>query len=934
MKSDFFYSKSAGLYVCTKPLKIDSRVKKAAEKNKIKMGWDDEGRINNIDFDNAKKLLKGLGAIMMTPTDYWKVMRDAKQAGNKEMAESLASDRFCEWLDRVYLENGNSIDYSDVVGKYKYSGKKEKAFFPHGRPGWMNPENNIDYAHGMPKKVELFREKHATSWKYWSPDFSVTKIGVLAPIRGYVTSVGKPSLDLGIPVDAEQPMLMIRECRKIPLELPIKQEILDKAEKMLKLYSGIGKSMQSLKNKKKYDLLYSKFNQYMAFLMKHGKLFNKSKELIVYKLREQLIDLLGLIKVIALSKNDMKKAEQADMAAELLTGAKNKKIDYEDFVSFIKTSKERLEKALKENTDIVFVMGHKNPDSDTAVTCLFEALRNSILDEGKITYIPIIQNYKIPDEVRRLLGDEVSDSILLHSNKMYEQAKKTGLARWISVDQNREPEVQKYFIAMVDHHLITEIAKHQDIPKTLEMTGSCTALVVQKLLGSGISLAKETARILYGAALMDTENRVKHKMTAKDAFLMDYLKKISETHGDSAFYSELMSCLLNTDDADILFKRDYKEDWGFGFAVTKIKNGFDKKGNVLKQSLVKRSVDLAKQNNIEKNLPLTVLRITDYEEDNKTVNRERVYLIFNKQSSKEFIRTIFDLIEMNVKFEFASPKLRIRKTNEFVEFWGTGLQLSRKKTAPVLEPVVGAFNEYFYSPTTRLWIRRNFLKKTNDAKKAAKHLKLKLSTDKDNRLNYITYPEARHLTKKLGYSILSLRKYWLALNDAKKIKDVQMIDSLQGSNFVEFLDTAIKNCSSIIEHPEITKKGKKYILTGKKQKVTVPKGKPGLIHPNEIDLKTGLPKIVRKPNEYGNPELWRYWEPDADLVIPTRSYIFLMKQPCWDGKFHITDSFPNLGIRPCCKNVKPPKIEINTGRDKLTVRIKKEGDIVDYKWIK
>lgn len=80
---------------------------------------------------------------------------------------------------------------------------------------------------------------------------------------------------------------------------------------------------------------------------------------------------------------------------------------------------------------------------------------------------------------------------------------------------------------------------------------------------------------------------------------------------------------------------------------------------------------------------------------------------------------------------------------------------------------------------------------------------------------------------------------------------------------------------------------------------------------NQIDLKTGLPNKVRLPFEYGNPDLWRYWEPDSDLVIPTRSYIFLLKQPCWDGKFHINDSLPNLGIRPCCKKVKMPEIKIN-----------------------
>jgi len=88
-----------------------------------------------------------------------------------------------------------------------------------------------------------------------------------------------------------------------------------------------------------------------------------------------------------------------------------------------------------------------------------------------------------------------------------------------------------------------------------------------------------------------------------------------------------------------------------------------------------------------------------------------------------------------------------------------------------------------------------------------------------------------------------------------------------------------------------------------------------LIHPNQIDLNTGIPRKVRPPSEYGNPELWRYWEPDLDLVILTRSYIFLLKQPCWDGKFHVKDSFPNLGIRSCSRKLILPKIKISLNKN-------------------
>ncbi len=920
MKTGFFYSKTTGLHISRTPLKIDSRVKKAAEKANLKIEWDDEGRINFIDFDTARKLLDSLGSQMLSPVEYWQAINDAEKE-DEDMFRELTSHEYAEWLDRVYLRNGNYTDHPKIISQYKYSGEEKKAIYPKGAPGWFNPEKNINPITGVPKKVELFREKHAVSWKYWDPSLGLaaSNLDATAPIRGYVTSVGKPSFDMGIPVGAKQPMMMLRECRKIPLESPVPKEVLDEAQKILQNYFSVN---ENLRDKKEYEKLFSKKDKIIEFIKKNRKYFAKSKELEVYKVREQLFNLLGLLRILAINKKS--NTENIEEVARNLSGIK-KNLSYGDFFQFIKTSKERLKTALEQKKDIVFVMGHKNPDTDTVVCSLFEAYRNQLFDKETV-YVPLVQNHKIPDEIAELLG-EISKHILLSVNEIYSEAKKTGLPRWISVDQNREPEVQKYFISIIDHHIVCETAKNQDLPKTLEMIGSCAALITKKILGMGLNFDNKLAKILHGATLMDTENRVFHKMTFQDELIMNYLKQNSQVSDEDDFYGELMSQLLNTDDPDVLFKRDYKEDWGFGFAVAKIKKGLDKEGNVLKKELVGKAVKLAEQNNIDKNLPLTIFKITDYKEDNRTVNRERVFLVFNKQSSEEFVNTIFELVKKIVKFEFGG--VQVKQEGNFVEFWGTGMQLSRKKTAPVLEPVVKVFNEYFYSPAIDLWFKRDFLKKTKNTINAAKKVTVKISTDEKNRINYITYPEAKKLVKELNYFMLSVREYWLVLNDAKKIKDLQMIESMQGSNFVEFWDT-ILNKNHSIEHPEI-KNGE---IIGEIKKVMIPWGKPGLVHPTEIDLNTGIPKEVRKPDEYGNPELWRYWEPDAELVIPTRSYIFLLKQPCWDGKFHIKDSLPSLGIRPCCKNPEMPKVKINFDQKTLNIEIKKDGDILNYSWKK
>lgn len=100
MKSDFFYSKSTELYVSRKPLKIDSRVKKAAEQAGVNLNWDDEGRISFVDFDDSRKILASLGAVMLSPVEYWEVLEDS--ARQHEFSSKI----------RASLDSLNSLNWS------------------------------------------------------------------------------------------------------------------------------------------------------------------------------------------------------------------------------------------------------------------------------------------------------------------------------------------------------------------------------------------------------------------------------------------------------------------------------------------------------------------------------------------------------------------------------------------------------------------------------------------------------------------------------------------------------------------------------------------------------------------------------------------------------------------------------------------------------
>lgn len=931
METGYFYSKSTGLYVAREPLKIDARVIKAAADCGIQLNWDDEGKINYITFYEGLFLLKKLNATLMTMKDYWLVLRDAREAGDEEMVRELQSNKYAEWLNTVFETKEYAIENLRITkhGKeYKYIGTERKVKMLFGHPGWFNPED-IDYESGLPKRVELNREKYANSWKYWS--FCDYKY-VSGAVRGWVTSVGKPSLDLGIPADVLYPTLMLRECRtKLP-EPPVEPQILEKIERFIFDY-------EALMKKGRFNEFYRNRLVLLQFIRKYGHRFQKSQEIRIYKSREKIIEMLGILRFIAKRKKDTLALRQINKIAKEFSGIKQGKVDFQEFVSFLQDSRKRLKKAISLYKPIVFVMGHKNPDTDTVVSTLAESFRNHLFDGKDKAYIPVVQGKRIPDEVKRLLGEELSRFILLSNEQIYKEVAKSGQACWIMVDHNRNVDVQKFAISIIDHHVPSEIALKQNINKTLEIVGSTTALVAQKIYGLGIDIPKELTRILYGATLMDTENRAETKMTAKDELIMDDLKEIAEIESDNEFYQELMSFLLNTDDAELLFERDYKEDWSFfGFAVAKVKRAFDSTGKVLKEDLFQKLVELAKRNNAKKNLPLTIVKIVDYQEDNEIVNRERIYLIFNKGVFLEFKKTMFELILTIVRHTF-KDKISFRRTNDFIEFWGIGDQLSRKKTAPLLEPVAIAFNEYFYSQTTKLYVKREFLKATKQVKAAARHCKIKLSWDREGRVNNITYGEAIRLLEYLGFTAMSLKEYWQVLKDAQEIRDQQMINHLQFGGFVEFLHTIIENSRFLVKKPKIipgksnfeyegVKVTLEYSYQGKRIEIPVPDGKPGLIYQKDIDLKTGLPQLVYPPNIYKDPLLWRYWSPDAEKNVVTRSYIFLLGQPALDLKVHLSEAFSYLGIRPCCKKVELPKVRIVREKEGIAVIIQKEGETI------
>jgi len=570
----------------------------------------------------------------------------------------------------------------------------------------------------------------------------------------------------------------------------------------------------------------------------------------------------------ALGKSNVKKSFQATNV-----------ITYADFLSYI----QGLKSTLLANVDnkITFVMGHRNPDTDTVISSLLEAYRNTILYPQNI-YIPIVQADVLPNEIRELLGEEISDNVIFHDDERYQKVLTKDVYTYIFVDHNYQQDAQRSVIKIIDHHEVSDIAKLQHIPKTLELIGSTTALIVIKFLGIEYGFDTEMLAIIYGAMLMDTENKVPHKMTTIDQEVYAYIEKQIDIDGDK-LYQKLSRKLIDCIDVNLLFHRDYKDFSNYGFAVTKTNNK-----HIINN--IPNLLELARLNNLKKSYPITIVKIVIYNEKIEVVEE---MILFEKKENipDQLINDIKEVIKQSLAIEFED--IKFLDEPHALTFYNISKQLSRKKISTAIERVIQEYDRFVYMQSINKRVSRDFLKINNKVKTAFENI----SFNAEGYINYISYLEAKKLVQYLGYEILSLAEYRQVLKESKDIGDIRLENSLKHNKYIEFLDTT----SEDLPH--------------------IPKGSPSLFFEGEVDEITGLPDNLLSPNHYGLSNTRRYWSnPDYDhTYVFTRSHIFLLDTPCLDAKTLDCESFPNLLIRPVSKEVVIPSIHITANNNVLNV---------------
>jgi hypothetical protein len=278
---EYAYSEILDKYIAYKPLRINEQVVRAAAELEIELSWNDNGYIENIGLVDASRLMKKLGSSLLSPSEFWQAYNEAKNNGNYKLVKEFESKEFTEWFDAVYIKNNNGevsvIEHPEIninnMGQREYAGESKIVSIPVGRPGWFNPGEGFDIESSMPLHIKEKRDRGDACWKYWSV-FKTDEY--VAPIRGYVTSSGTPSFDLDIPVDAKQPVLMLRECRSELLDSSFDPEIMRRAENLTTIYQQTIALRAGEKNESALAEFFDQRDILLAFLKENCELFAQS----------------------------------------------------------------------------------------------------------------------------------------------------------------------------------------------------------------------------------------------------------------------------------------------------------------------------------------------------------------------------------------------------------------------------------------------------------------------------------------------------------------------------------------------------------------------------------------------------------------------------------------------------------------------------------
>lgn len=201
-------------------------------------------------------------------------------------------------------------------------------------------------------------------------------------------------------------------------------------------------------------------------------------------------------------------------------------------------------RALPAGEDTLWVTGHPAPDTDAAVSAVFEAFRLTL---GGTPARPVLQG-SLPRETAWLMGSAAvvptADSI-------------DPTVPLVLTDHHDAAAYPNPVAAIIDHHPVTDGADFGSAAVEIAAVGAATTLVARRIRDDGICPDAACARILLGAILLDTEGMSPHKTKAEDREAVAWLTALCGEDTDRLF-AALREQLLSETDVTALYGRDYR----------------------------------------------------------------------------------------------------------------------------------------------------------------------------------------------------------------------------------------------------------------------------------------------------------------------------------------------------------------------------------------
>lgn len=226
-----------------------------------------------------------------------------------------------------------------------------------------------------------------------------------------------------------------------------------------------------------------------------------------------------------------------------LIETRNKPLKLEEEIRRNNLKKEILKCIINEakKEDIVYILGHKNPDADSIFSSIVLAhVLNKLGINAKAAKLKNDYSYTLGN--KKIIEDYLKEEL-----ELYDDSKKV-----ILVDHNNLDGINKNnVIGAIDHHIITG-----EVLNLIEIEYASTGLLIYDLFKDLVKLTKEDKILIGLTVLTDTDYLISTRFTYEDKILFNELGFNKDINNLQKKYF-----VINDFSRDIKYnlKYDYKE---------------------------------------------------------------------------------------------------------------------------------------------------------------------------------------------------------------------------------------------------------------------------------------------------------------------------------------------------------------------------------------